>query len=86
MDQKKNTQGQQSQGQNQGQSNPDEDRQPNQNPPDKTRGKQEDTRGERNLGGISNRGLSEDEEQADLPRRGSTSDESFDDLDDQSDR
>jgi hypothetical protein len=67
MDQNKNTQGQQGQGQNQGQQGQGQ-QQGSQSGQERGAGKQ----GEKNSSGISNRGMSEDEEQADLPRRGSS--------------
>jgi hypothetical protein len=89
MDQNKNTQGQQDQGQQKG-SRSDEDRntesQPTRDQPEALRdtrsnmGSQERGTGsqnEKNRSGISNRGMSSDEEQLDLPSRGSSDDDDF---------
>ena len=91
MDQNKNTQGQQGHGQQQG-SRGNEDRNQNteseptrdqaEGSRDKSRsdmGSQQRGTGsqsEKNRSGISNRGLSRDEEQLDLPSRGSRDDDS----------
>ncbi len=75
-------QGQQNQGQRQGsqgnqnwndQSQSNTDRNPAEGPRDQTRGT--GRQGEKNSSGISNRGMSESDEQADLPSRGSSSDD-----------
>jgi len=91
MDQNKNTQGQQGQDQQQG-SRDDQNRNTESEPTrdqaegsrDKSRsnmGRQErgtGNQGEKNRSGISNRGMSQDEEQLDLPPRGSSDDDSMD--------
>jgi len=90
MDQNKNTQGQQGQGQQKG-SRSDEDRntesQPTRDQPEALRDKSRSNMGsqergtgsqnEKNRSGISNRGMSSDEEQLDLPSRGSSDDDDF---------
>jgi hypothetical protein len=92
MDQNKNTQGQQKgQGQQQG-SRDDQNRNTESHPTrdqaegsrDKSRGNMGSqergtgNQGEKNRSGISNRGMSQDEEQLDLPPRGSSDDDSMD--------
>ena len=91
MDQNKNTQGQQGQGQQQG-SRKDENWNTESKPTrdqaegsgDKSRsnmGSEERGTGdqsEKNRSGISNRGMSQDEEQLDLPPRGTSDDDSTD--------
>jgi len=88
MDQNKNTQGQQDQGQQKG-SRSDEHRntesQPTRDQADASRDKSRSNMGgqergtgsqnEKNRSGISNRGMSSDEEQLDLPSRGSSDDD-----------
>ena len=88
MDQNKNTQGQQGQDQQQG-SRDDQNRNTEsertrdqaEGSRDKSRsnmGRQErgtGNQGEKNRSGISNRGMSRDEEQLDLPSRGSSDDD-----------
>jgi hypothetical protein len=92
MDQNRNAQGQpnwnekksqQAPNQDQPSSPPKTDRDPAPGVPDETRGAR--TEGEKNSSGISNRGMSESEEQADLPSRGSGR-QSSSDTSDQSER
>jgi hypothetical protein len=88
MDQNKNPQGQQGHGQQgrdqQGQTQSQPTRDPAEGSRNKSRsnmGGQErgtGTQNEKNRSGISNRGMSSDEEQLDLPRRGSSDDDSKD--------
>jgi hypothetical protein len=88
MDQNKNTQGQHGQGQQghgqQGQTQSQPTRDQAEGSRDTARsnmGGQERGSGsanEKNRGGISNRGMNRDEEQMDLPDRGSSSDDSQD--------
>lgn len=86
MDQNKNTQGQQGQGQKQGQPNQGQRQgsQGNQNQNTGNRGNMGSqergtgSQGERNSSGISNRGMNESEEQADLPSRGSIDEDELD--------
>ena len=68
MDQNNNTRGQQGPG----------DRKSSRNDSMEGQERGTGTQGERNSSGISNRGMSETEEQADLPDRGSRSDDSGD--------
>ena len=88
MDQNKNTQGQQGQGQQQGSrtdENPNTQSQPTRDPAEGSRDKSRSNMGsaergtgsqsEKNRSGISNRGMSPDEEQLDLPSRGSSDDD-----------
>ena len=91
MDQNKNTQGQQRHGQDQqqgsrGDQNRDTESQPTRDQAEGSRDKSRSNmgsaergtgnQGEKNRSGISNRGMSQDEEQLDLPSRG-TSDDDF---------
>jgi hypothetical protein len=87
QDQNKNTQSQQEQDE------PNTNRDPAEGAREQTRdedmGSQErgtGSQGEKNSSGISNRGMSESEEQADLPSRGSSSPSSDDDSSGQSER
>jgi len=95
MDQNKNMQGQQGQDQHRGQSQPSSDQTQSQPTRDQAEGSRDKARsnmggrergtgsqGEKNRSGISNRGMSADEEQLDLPSRGSSDDESFGQDDD----
>jgi hypothetical protein len=68
MDQNKNTEGQQGQDQQDTQSQPTRDQAEGSR--DKSR-----SQSEKNRSGISNRGMSPDEEQLDLPSRGSSDDD-----------
>ena len=90
MDQNKKMQGQQGQDQHPGQSQPSRDQTQSQPTRDQAEGSRDKARsnmggqergtgshGEKNRSGISNRGMSADEEQLDLPSRGSSDDESF---------
>jgi hypothetical protein len=75
MDQNKNTQGEGPRDQTRASQNKSSgDNRGNMGNPERSTGRQ----GEKNSSGISNRGMSESDEQADLPSRGSSSDDSSD--------
>ena len=89
MDQNKNMQGQQGRDQDRAQSQPSRDQTQSQPTRDQAEGSRDKARsnmggqergtggqGEKNRSGISNRGMSADEEQLDLPSRGSSDDKS----------
>jgi hypothetical protein len=91
MDQNKNPQGQQGQDQQRSPSQPTRDQTQSQPTRDQAEGSRDKARtnmggqergtgsqGEKNRGGISNRGMSPNEEQLDLPSRGSSDDDSLD--------
>jgi hypothetical protein len=91
MDQNKNTQGQQGHDQQRSQSQPTHDQTQSRPTRDQAEGSRDKARsnmggqergtgshGEKNRSGISNRGMNPEEEQMDLPSRGSSDDESFD--------
>ncbi len=88
MDQNKNTQNQKGQGQQQGSHDRDDPNTQSKPTRDQAEGSRDKSRsnmgsqergtggqGEKNRSGISNRGMSADEEQLDLPRRGSSDDD-----------
>jgi hypothetical protein len=88
MDQNNHTQGQKGQGQQQGSRNTEDPNTPSKPTRDQAEGSRDKSRsnmgsqergtggeGEKNRSGISNRGMSSDDEQLDLPSRGSSDDD-----------